>query len=99
LATVFIYHGLPKIQAAHGTAWMNPAANMSPVVQAIVAWGEFLGGVAVALGLFTRVAALGFIVLMVGAIATVHAPKGFSAAVGGYEYNFVLMLAAAALVA
>jgi putative oxidoreductase len=98
LAVVFIYHGLPKVQVANGTTWMPPEAAMAPVMQALVAWGEFIGGVALMLGLFTRVAAAGIIVIMIGAIVTVHGSKGFGLAQGGYEYNFVLICVAAALV-
>ena len=60
--------------------------------QYAVAWGELLGGVALLLGMLTRVAALGLIVIQVGAIATVTAGKGFSFTEGGgYEYNIALV--------
>jgi len=110
LAAVFIYHGLDKITPdnAYGMKWADhmpqaPALlqNASPL-QAAVAWGELLGGVAVALGFFTRLAAAGLIIIMMGAIFTYTGGHGFSAVSGGavgggYEYNFVLILMAAAL--
>jgi len=106
LAAVFIYHGLDKIHPnnSYGLHWADPMGEATPPVlknappvQALVAWGELLCGVAVALGLFTRLAAVGLIVIMVGAITTVTGGHGFSAVSGGYEYNFVLILVAAAL--
>ena len=59
--------------------------------QLAVAWGEFLGGLALAAGLLTRLAALGLIAIQVGAVYLVTAPRGFSFAAGGYEYNLVLI--------
>jgi putative oxidoreductase len=67
-------------------------------IQLAVGWGEFLGGVAIALGLLTRLAALGIIAIMAGAIATVHWPGGFSLATQGFEYNYVLIMVAVALI-
>jgi putative oxidoreductase len=104
LAAVFIYHGLDKVQQAHNFGWkwaedMGLSPPPAGVVQLLVAWGELLCGVAVALGILTRVAAVGLIIIMIGAIATVTGPHGFSSATvgGGYEFNLVLILMAAAL--
>jgi uncharacterized membrane protein YphA (DoxX/SURF4 family) len=67
--------------------------------QYAVAWGELLGGIALLLGLLTRVAALGLIIIQVGAIWTVTGMKGFSLAQGGgYEYNLALIAMCLALV-
>jgi putative oxidoreductase len=107
LAAVFIYHGLEKVRPdnSYGLKWADkmgaktpPILQNAPPVQALVAWGELLGGVAVALGLLTRIAAVGLLIIMVGAIMTFTGEQGFSpAGGGGYEYNFVLILVAAAL--
>ncbi len=67
--------------------------------QYAVAWGELLGGVALLIGLLTRLAALGLIIIQVGAIWTVTAMRGFSlAGSGGYEYNLALIAMCLALV-
>jgi putative oxidoreductase len=47
------------------------------IVQMLVAWGELVGGIALAVGFLTRLAALGIAVIMAGAIATVHGQNGF----------------------
>jgi putative oxidoreductase len=61
-------------------------------VQLAVAWGEFLGGLALAAGLLTRLAALGLIIIQIGAVILVTAPRGFSFdRGGGYEYNLALI--------
>jgi len=68
-------------------------------VQLAVAWGELVGGFAMLLGLLTRLAALGLLVIQVGAVYLVTAEKGFSfARGGGYEYNLVLLAMCLALV-
>jgi putative oxidoreductase len=99
LAAVFIYHGLDKVrpETNFGTNWDQHGLVQGAALQALVAWGELLGGVAVALGILTRYAAVGLIIIMVGAIVTVHGTKGFGMQGGGYEYNFVLIMVAAAL--
>jgi putative oxidoreductase len=87
LAAVFIYHGMDLVGKSGGTAW-NP--GMPVAQQVAVAWGELLGGIAMLLGFLTRLAAVGLIVIMAGAIATVHWEHGFALPMG-YEYNVVLI--------
>ena len=69
-----------------------PAAN---VAAPVIATLELVGGVALILGVLTRVFAALLAVNMLGALFLVHAPAGIYAATGGYE--LVLILAAAAL--
>jgi putative oxidoreductase len=51
----------------------------------IAAWTEFLGGVALLAGLFTRWAAIGLLCVMGYAIFKVHWAAGFAAQNSGYE--------------
>lgn len=68
------------------------AVQLSAAAQLLVAWGEFLGGIALLLGLLTRVAAVGLIIIQIGAIVLVTGALGFSAGAGaGYEYNVALI--------
>jgi putative oxidoreductase len=107
LAAIFIYHGVHLVSGeGHqwGAAWMNAAAaehSAEPppaAVQLAVAWGELIGGIALGLGFLTRLAALGIIAIMAGAIATVHAPNGFDITKGGYEYNLLIIVVCLVLV-
>ena len=101
LAVVFIYHGFDKVGSGNGFGFDWAAKMADPParpLQAMVAWGELMGGIAIALGVLTRLAALGIIAIMLGAIFTVHGKAGFSGLQGGYEYNFVLIMVAASLV-
>jgi putative oxidoreductase len=61
------------------------------------ALGEFVGGLLMVLGLLTPLAALLLTAVMLVAIVRVHAPKGFWNSQGGFEYNLVLFVLAAAL--
>jgi putative oxidoreductase len=98
LAAIFIYHGLDLI-GGQGHQW---GANWNPSLpvaqQLAAAWGQFLGGIALALGFLTRLAALGIIAIMCGAIATVHWPHGFSMQNGGFEYNAAIIVMCLCLV-
>lgn len=95
LAAVFIFHGLDLVGKEWGAAWHD---EMPKPQQMAVAWGQLLGGIAMALGFLTRLAALGLGVIMGGAIALVHWPHGFDIREHGYEYNFVLIVICLALV-
>jgi putative oxidoreductase len=75
-----------------GRAPGSGAVHLQSSVQLLVAWGELVGGVALLLGLLTRFAALGLIVIQVGAIALVTGALGFSAGgAAGWEYNLALI--------
>ena len=106
LAVVFVYHGMSKLgpDKEWGTTWAPAGMDLPGLAQAAVAWGEFLGGIALAIGFLVRVAALGLIAIMAGAIVKVHGQHGFRLFDPnrplelGYEYNFVLIAVCAALV-
>lgn len=59
---------------------------------------EFLGGLALALGLLTRLSALGVVGLMSVAVVAVHLPSGYFWTDGGYEYPLLWGLVALAFV-
>lgn len=101
LAAVFLFHGQEKcFTKGHelGANWDTSKGAPHKVVQISVAWGELLCGGALAIGLLSRVAALGIIVIMGGAIWLVTGAHGFSILNHGYEYNAVLIVMAACLV-
>jgi putative oxidoreductase len=112
LAAIFLYHGLGQKILPEGAQWGAnwlmvmfdaPAASLeeSPALTAVqlgVAWGEVLGGLALALGLLTRLAACGLILIQ-GAAAyftLLYQPFSLTKA-GGPEFNLVLLAMCAAL--
>src|SRR5712692_356415 len=57
----------------------------------VAALAEFGGGLMVAIGLLTPLAALAVAGSMLVAIATVHLSKGFWNGKGGYEFNLLIL--------
>jgi putative oxidoreductase len=65
---VFFLHGAQKM------GWTG--GNMAAGFMAFIGVCELLIGAGIALGLFSRLAAAGGVVIMMGALITVHWPKG-----------------------
>src|SRR5207253_1258042 len=66
----------------------------------LVTIGEFFGGLGLVVGFLCRFSAASLIVIMLGAIVTVHGKNGFFLQNGGFEYNLALIgLLAAILIA
>jgi putative oxidoreductase len=101
---VFAAHGSQKLFGWFGgggpagtAAFFSSLGYRAPGVLAIVVGLSELGcGLLLALGLLTPFAALGLVVVMLNAIATVVWPKGF---LGGYEFELTLMTVALAVTA
>jgi putative oxidoreductase len=105
LAAIFVIHGMAKVNPNYnwgGSAWADvdwanrheavPEPLQSQAAQLAVAWGELVGGVALALGLLTRLAALGLTVIQAGAIGFVTYYHGFAPERGvGYQFNVALL--------
>lgn len=74
MGVAFVLHGWPKIQAPF--SWMGPEAPMPGILLALAALAEFGGGLALIIGLLTRLASVGIACVMVVAIGLVHVPQG-----------------------
>ncbi|MBV9881009.1 MAG: DoxX family protein [Gemmatirosa sp.] len=100
VGAVFIAHGAQKVFGfGHaGVAGMfgHMGIPLPAVAAAVVMAVEFLGGIALVLGLGTRIAAALIAVNMLGAIYFAKLSGGFFAP-KGYEYELTLAAAAAAL--
>jgi putative oxidoreductase len=110
LALVMLPHGAQKalgMFGGHGWSgtmgFLTGTIGMPAVTAAGVILLELLGPLALFAGFATRAVSLGFVGLMVGAIATVHLPHGFfmnwggTQAGEGFEYHLLVIGMASAL--
>jgi len=97
VGTVFLVHGNQK-----RAMWkMQPSAQMPAGLLSllrVLSIAEPLGGLATLVGLLTQAAAAGFILVMLGAIRlkVQQLHKGFTGE-GGWEFEFLLLVGAIAL--
>jgi putative oxidoreductase len=102
LGIVFIAHGAQKwfIVGLPGTVanFGEVAIPIPEIVAPTVATLEILTGVAVIVGLLTRLASLFLTGISLVALFAVHRSAGFFVAYGGYEYVLVLAVMSAAVV-
>ena len=92
LAATFIYHGWGKFPV---DAFSQAMGMPVPMVWA-VALAELAGGAALIVGAFgkdivTRLGGIIVIVIMIGAIAMVHAKNGFNVMNGGMEFQLLML--------
>ena|SRR5438477_397119 len=105
LGIIFIAHGGQKVFGWFGgpglAATVTGFTGMGiPAFFAYLAsFTEFFGGVAVLIGLLSRLGALGLAVVMIVAVAKVHFKNGFflGGPTPGYEYNIALVAMALAI--
>ena len=103
LGGLFIWHGIDKFDAGISmveemfTMWGVPAPGLAAPLVAIV---EIVGGVALVLGLATRVAAMLLSVVMIGALIYVKQDLGIisSGPMPGAELDLALLAGLVALV-
>lgn len=106
LGAVMIAHGAQKVLGSfNGPGLKTFIAGNTPFIFMRPAWfwlgaaalSELIGGLLVALGLLTRVAAFFIACTMLTAIVGFHLAGGFFAANSGYEYPLSLLAMAFAL--
>ena len=100
-ALAFLYHGSAILFGCfHGpgpVAFAN-SHHWPVIIGYLVGLAQFAGGLAVLLGVLTRLGAACIAIVMLGAIFTVHLPHGFNIGEGGAEYALTQLLVAIALI-
>ena len=101
VGALFIAHGTQKIfvfgLAGVSSGFAHMGVPMAGVTAPFIALLELLGGVALVIGLLTRLASLGLFFDMLGAIGFVHFKNGFFMP-NGYEFALTLAAVTFALV-
>ena len=97
LGVIFFAHGAQKVfgwwggPGLEGTATGMAGMGIPAPLAYLAAFTELAGGVALILGVFSRIASLGLAITMVVAMVMVHLPNGFFlGAKPGIEYNLAL---------
>jgi putative oxidoreductase len=102
LGGILWMHGAQKLLGLFGGHGPQPfvhfvvSLGFPPAMGWLVIAVEFFGGIAVVLGVLSRLAALGIAVDMVVALVKVHLPNGFFLGGPNPGYEYVLLLAVVA---
>ena len=100
-ALAFLFHGAAITFGMFGGP--GPAGFAAyihvPLMEAyLVGLAQLAGGLAMLTGVLIRIGAVCIIIVMLGAIFTVHLPHGFDIGKGGLEYALTQSLVALALI-
>ena len=96
LGLAFIASGIKKFTDLPGTLGMFGSIGLPGVLAYLVAGGEVLGGIGLLVPRFTRLAALGLLIIMAGAVV-MHATKIPGGLAGGVPALVLLALLAVLL--
>jgi len=95
VGSIFITHGAQKLFGAFGGPGLSAVVQMMGPLGYLVTVGEFFGGLGLVGGFLSRFSAASIIIIMLGAVATVHGKFGFfmnwagNQAGEGFEYHLL----------
>lgn len=105
LGVIIFPHGAQKLLGWFGgngyagtVGFFESQLGIPPVVSLLVILIEFFGGLMLIFGVFSRLAALGIIANMLGAMFLVHLPNGFFWTNGGVEIHLLIIAVALVVV-
>ncbi|KON87779.1 oxidoreductase [Sporosarcina globispora] len=96
LGFIFFIHGLSKFQGGiSNTAGFFDSIGIPGFMAYVVAVIELAGGIALILGIGTKIVSILFAVIMLGAIFTAKLPAGLlgNGQMAGYELDLILLAA------
>lgn len=98
IGLVFVHAGWLKLGNMDMIVAGFGAAGIPAGLAYLVAYSEFICGIAMLSGLFVRYAGIILSIIMIVAITKVHLPHGYGLQGGGYEYTLTLLLCSLAMV-
>ena len=99
VGVIFMAHGAQKLFGAFGGPGLSAVVQMMGPLGYLVTVGEFFGGLGLVFGFLSRFSAASIIIIMLGAVATVHWKFGFfmnwagNQAGEGFEYHLLAIAA------
>ena len=95
VGVIFMAHGAQKLFGAFGGPGLSAVVQMMGPLGYLVTVGECFGGLGLVVGFLSRFSAASIIIIMLGAVATVHGKFGFfmnwagNQAGEGFEYHLL----------
>jgi putative oxidoreductase len=97
IGAIFLVHSLKKFEPSW-QEWLV-GIGLPPEMQYPIALAEFIGGILLIAGVLTRITAVIFSVILLGAIFHIRWEKGFFVSQGGWEWDLVMLAAVLSIVA
>ena len=96
IGVIFIVHSLKKFDPSW-QEWLI-SIGIPPEMQLPIALAEFIGGILLVAGIFTRIASAVFSIILLGAIFHIRWENGFFVSKGGWEWDLVMLAAVLAII-
>ena len=96
LGVIFTAHGLSKVQGMDGVVGYFATLGFAPFMAYLVSYAELLGGIALLLGVFTRLAAASLAAIMAVVLLFIKMSAPITG-MGGNELELALFVSAVAL--
>ncbi len=98
IGAIFIVHSLKKFDPSWET-WLVETAGLPPEMRLPIALAEFIGGILLIAGVFTRITSVIFSIIILGAIFNIRWENGFFISQGGWEWDLVMLAAVLSIIA
>ena len=89
IGAIFIVHSIKKFDPSW-QEWLI-SIGLPPEMQLPIALAEFIGGIFLIVGIFTRITGIVFSIILLGAIFHIRWDKGFFVSQGGWEFDLIML--------
>ena len=96
IGAIFIVHSIKKFDPSW-QEWLI-SIGLPPEMQLPIALAEFLGGIFLIVGIFTRISGAIFSVILLGAIFHIRWENGFFVSQGGWEWDLIMLAAVLSII-